>query len=117
MFCLPQESEATMPKYMITASYTSEGAKGVLKDGGSKRKQAAEAAIKSGGGRMEAFYFAFGEGDAYIIVDAPDAASAVATSLAINSTGAVRTKTTVLITPEEVDQAAKKSISYKPPGT
>ena len=106
-----------MPKYLISASYTSEGAKGVMKDGGSKRKQAAEAAIKSGGGRMEAFYFAFGEADAYIIVDAPDAASAVATSLAINSTGAVRTKTTVLITPEEVDQATKKPVSYKPPGS
>ena len=64
-----------MPKYLITVSYTAEGAKGVLKDGGSKRRQAAEQVIKSAGGRMEAFYFAFGADDAYIIVDAPDHAT------------------------------------------
>ncbi len=61
-----------MAKYLITASYTAEGAKGVLKDGGTKRRQAAEAAIKSAGGKLEAFYFAFGESDAFVILDAPD---------------------------------------------
>lgn len=106
-----------MPKFLITASYTAEGAKGVLKDGGSKRKQAAEQLVKSAGGRLESFYFAFGGDDAYIIVDAPDNATVVATSLAVSSTGSVRTKTTVLLTPEEVDQAAKKSVNYRPPGS
>jgi uncharacterized protein with GYD domain len=105
-----------MPKYLVTASYTAEGAKGVLKDGGTKRKSVAEAAVKSAGGKIEAFYFALGADDAYIIVDAPDHATVVATSLAINSTGAVKTKTTVLLTPEEVDQATKKQITYKAPG-
>jgi uncharacterized protein with GYD domain len=106
-----------MPKYLITASYSAEGAKGVLKDGGTKRKQAAKQVIESAGARMEAFYFAFGDDDAYIIVDAPDHATVAATSLAVSATGAVHTKTTVLLTPEEIDLAAKKTVRYSPPGT
>ena len=72
-----------MAKYLILASYTAEGAKGVLKDGGTKRRQAAEAAIKSAGGKLEEFYFAFGESDAIVIVDAPDHATIASASLAI----------------------------------
>jgi uncharacterized protein with GYD domain len=106
-----------MPKYLITASYTAEGAKGLIKEGGSKRRQAAEAALKSAGGRVEAFYFAFGESDAYLIVDAPDNTSVAAASMAINASGAVQTKTVVLLTPEEIDQAAKSTPSYRPPGS
>ena len=105
-----------MGKYLITASYTAEGVKGVMKDGGSKRQQAAEAAIKSVGGRMEAFYFAFGQHDAIVLIDAPDNASVAAASMAINASGAVQTKTVVLLTPEEVDQATKKTATYQPPG-
>ena len=105
-----------MPKYLITASYTAEGAKGVLKEGGTKRRQAAEQAIKSAGGKLDAFYFAFGENDAVVIVDAPDHASVAAMSLAINASGAVRTKTVVLLTPEEIDQATKKGTTYRAPG-
>ncbi|MGH9257291.1 MAG: GYD domain-containing protein [Vicinamibacterales bacterium] len=105
-----------MPKYLITASYTAEGVKGLLKDGGTKRRQAADAAIKSVGGRMEAFYFAFGDDDAILIVDAPDNVSLAAAGLTINASGAVRTKTTVLLTPEEIDQATKKTATYQPPG-
>lgn len=106
-----------MPKYLIQASYTAEGAKGLLKDGGSRRRAVAEEAVKSLGGRMEAFYFAFGETDAFAIADMPDNASAAAVSLAVTASGAVQVKTTVLITPEEMDQATKKTISYRPPGT
>jgi len=105
-----------MAKYLIAASYTAEGAKGLLKDGGTKRRQAAEQAIKSAGGKLEAFYFAFGENDAYVIVDAPDHATAASASVAINASGAVRTKTVVLLTPEEIDQAVKKSVTYRAPG-
>src|SRR5216110_263121 len=105
-----------MPKYLIEASYTTEGAKGLLKDGGTKRRQAAEQAIKSAGGKLEAFYFAFGDRDALVIVDAPDHATIAAASVAINASGAVTAKTTVLMTPEEMDQATKKSVSYTPPG-
>jgi uncharacterized protein with GYD domain len=105
-----------MAKYLITASYTAEGAKGVLKEGGTKRRQAAEQAIKSAGGKLEAFYFAFGDSDAFVIIDAPDHASVAAASLTINASGAVRTKTVVLLTPEEIDQATKKSTTYRAPG-
>ena len=105
-----------MAKYLVTASYTAEGAKGVLKDGGTKRRQAAEAAIKSAGGKLEALYFAFGETDVFVIIEAPDHASIAAASLAINASGAVRTKTVVLLTPEEIDQAAKKGTTYTAPG-
>src|SRR6267378_6513799 len=105
-----------MPKYLLVASYTAEGAKGLLKDGGTKRRQAAEQAIKSAGGKLEAFYFAFGETDAFVIIDAPDHATIASASLAVNASGAVRTKTVVLLTPEEIDQASKKSTTYKAPG-
>ena len=105
-----------MAKYLISASYTAEGAKGVLKEGGTKRRQAAEQAIKSAGGKLEAFYFAFGDNDAFVIVDAPDHASVAAMSLAINASGGVRTKTVVLLTPEEIDQATKKGTTYRAPG-
>ena len=105
-----------MPKYLVMASYTSEGAKGLLKDGGTKRKQAAEAAMKSVGARVESFYFAFGDSDAVLIVDAPDNASVAAASMAINASGAVQTKTMVLLTPEEIDQATKSNATYTPPG-
>ena len=81
-----------MPKYLVVASYTAEGAKGVLKDGGSKRRQAAEAALKSVGGKVDAFYFAFGENDVYAIIDAPDNVSVAAASLTIGASGAVQYK-------------------------
>lgn len=105
-----------MAKYLIKASYTAEGAKGLLKDGGTKRRTAAEQVVKAGGGKLDAFYFAFGDVDAYVIVDAPDNASVSAVSLAINASGAVRTETVVLLTPEELDQASKKTVSYRAPG-
>jgi uncharacterized protein with GYD domain len=105
-----------MPKYLLKVSYTAEGVKGVLKDGGTKRRQAAEAAVKSTGGSLEAMYFAFGEDDVYCIVDSPDNASIAAASMAIAASGLVKPTTVVLLTPEEIDQAAKKSTSYTPPG-
>ena len=105
-----------MAKYLVEASYTSEGAKGLIKDGGSKRRTAAEQAIKNAGGILEAFYFAFGNRDAFVIIDAPDHATVAAASLAINASGAVRTKTTVLLSAEEIDQAAKKNVKYTAPG-
>lgn len=105
-----------MPKYLIQGSYTSEGIKGVLKGGGSARRTAAQRAVESVDGRVEAFFFAFGDDDVFVIVDVPDTVSAAAAAMTINASGAVRTKTTVLLTPEEVDQAAKKRVQYSPPG-
>ena len=105
-----------MPKYLVQASYTLEGAKGLLKDGGSKRRAAVQEMLKGLGGAMEAFYYAFGESDAFVIADVPDNVTATAVALAVNASGAVRARTTVLITPEEVDQAIKKTVKYRAPG-
>src|SRR5689334_15626123 len=98
-----------MPRFLIEASYTLEGVKGLVKEGGSKRREAASAAIQGLGGKLEAFYYAFGEPDALLIAELPDNASAAAASLAINASGAVTIKTIVLLTPEEMDIAAKKN--------
>ena len=105
-----------MPKYLFEISYTLEGAKGLLKDGGSKRLAAGNAAIESLGGKVEAFYFAFGENDVVTIVDMPDAASAAAASIALAASGGVTGRTTVLLSPEEIDAAVKKTVPYTPPG-
>jgi uncharacterized protein with GYD domain len=105
-----------MAKYLIQGSYSVEGIKGVLKEGGTGRRAAVEAAVKALGGRLEAFYFAFGDEDVFAIVDSPDNLTAAAFSMGVAGTGTVRTKTTVLLTPEEIDQAGKKTLSYRAPG-
>jgi uncharacterized protein with GYD domain len=108
-----------MPKYLIEASYSHEGLKGLVKDGGSGRKAAIEAASKAMGGRLEAMYYAFGTSDVYFIVDAPDNVTVAAFALAVGASGAAaHYKTTVLLTTDEVDQAAKKAtaVAYRPPG-
>ena len=104
-----------MPKYLIEASYTLEGTRGIMKSGGTARREAVRQAVESVGGRFEVQYFALGEHDAFIIADLPDHVSAAAISLAVTATGAARTKTTALLTPEEVDQAVKKTVKYEPP--
>ena len=104
-----------MPKYLIEASYTLEGTRGIMKSGGTARRQAVQEAVESVGGRFEVQYFALGEHDAFVIADLPDHVSAAAISLAVTATGAARTKTTALLTPEEVDQAVKKTVKYEPP--
>ena len=106
-----------MPKYLWQASYTTEGAKGIRKAGGTARRAAVKDLIEKAGGKLEAFYFAFGKADAIVIAELPDQATAVGVSLAVNATGAVGLKTTVLVTPEELDTAAKKSVDYRPPGS
>ena len=105
-----------MAKYLLQGSYTAEGAKGLMKDGGSKRRAAAKTLVESVGGKIECMYFAFGKTDVVAIVDMPDAASAAAASLAIAASGGLAGKMTVLLTPEELDQAAKKPVKYTPPG-
>jgi uncharacterized protein with GYD domain len=108
--------ELGMAKYLIKASYGSEGAKGVLKEGGTGRKEAVEKLVANLGGSLDAFYFAFGDVDAYVIVDLPDNKAAAAVALTVNSNPAVGVETVVLMTPEEVDQAAQTSVDYRPPG-
>ena len=105
-----------MPKFMIKASYTVEGARGLLKEGGTGRRAAIQKLIEGIGGKVEAFYFAYGEDDAYVITEVPDATTGLAVSLAVNASGAVRLTTIPLITPEEIDAASKKSVQYRAPG-
>ena len=105
-----------MPKYLWNVSYGADGVQGLLKEGGSARRDVARQLIESLGGRMEAFYFTFGIRDAIVIADLPDTVSAVAMSLAVSASGSVAFKTTLLITPAEIDQAAKKRVGYRRPG-
>jgi uncharacterized protein with GYD domain len=105
-----------MPKYLVEAHYTTEGTKGLAREGGSGRRDAVRKTLESVGGKLEAFYFAFGGVDAYIVFDAPDNASAAAVSLAANQSGALASKTIVLLTAEEMDQAARKTVNFRPPG-
>lgn len=105
-----------MAKFLIEAKYTPEGAKGILKEGGSARRAAVEKAISGLGGRLESFYFAFGGVDAYVIADFPDNATAAAMALAVGQTGLASTKTVVLLTMEEADAATKKNVAYRGPG-
>jgi uncharacterized protein with GYD domain len=105
-----------VPKYLFEAHYTAAGAKGVLHEGGAARRAAVEKAVQGLGGHLEAFYFAFGSVDAYVIVDLPDNVTAAAMALSVAQSGMATTKTVVLLTTQEVDAAAKKSVSYRPPG-
>jgi uncharacterized protein with GYD domain len=105
-----------MPKFLFQTSYSPEGVQGIQSAGGSSRRDVAVQVAESLGGQLESFYFAFGDRDAYVIIDLPDNESAAAVALTINATGAVSVKTSVLLTPEEIDAAANRSVDYRPPG-
>ena len=105
-----------MAKFLITASYTAEGTKGLLTEGGSGRKAIVQKALQELGGKLEAMYFAYGDDDVLVIADVPNAVSGLALSLAANASGTVRVKTTPLITVEEVDAACKTSVAYRGAG-
>ena len=105
-----------MPKYLFEASYTTEGVKGVASKGGSARRDVIERLFEASGGKLEGFYFAFGESDAYVFGDLPGNEAATAIALQVNQSGGATVKTVVLLTPEEVDAAAKASVDYTPPG-
>ena len=105
-----------MAKFLLEARYTVEGAKGVAKEGGTGRRAAVTKMVEGLGGKLEALYYAFGDIDAYLILDLPDATTAAAIALAAAQSGAVALKTVVLITPEEMDSAAKKTVDFRPPG-
>jgi uncharacterized protein with GYD domain len=105
-----------MPLYLWKATYSAEGTKGLVKEGGSARRAAVQQAIEKVGGKLHSFYYALGEADVVGIAEFPDVATAVALSLAVNSSGVTQLTTTMLITPEEVDAAAKKAVPYRAPG-
>jgi uncharacterized protein with GYD domain len=105
-----------MPKYLIQASYTAEGVRGLQKDKASGRRQAVLNALEPLRGKLESFNFAFGGDDVVAVIDMPDNVNAAAMSLAIAASGLVRLKTTPLLTVEETDQALAKGVSYRAPG-
>lgn len=105
-----------MPKYLIVGSYSAEGAKGLLREGGTARRAVLEKLIEGLGGRLESFYFAFGSDDAYAVLDLPSNASAASLGLAVGASGAATSRTVVLLTPEDVDEAVSLGTAYLPPG-
>jgi len=105
-----------MPKYLIQGSYSADGVKGLLKEGGTGRRTAIEGALNTIGGKLESIYYAFGDTDVFVIIEAPDNVSAAALALGVSSTGLVAAKTTVLLTLEEIDQAGQKNLNYRGPG-
>jgi uncharacterized protein with GYD domain len=108
--------EASMPKYLLEVSYTLDGVKGLKAEGGSARVAAATEAIEGIGGKVDAFYFAFGDTDVFVVADYPDNVSVAAAALAVSAGGGARVRTTVLLTPAEIDAATSKETTYRPPG-
>ena len=105
-----------MGKYLFQARYTSEGAKGVIGAGGTARREAVAQSVASVGGKLESFYYAFGDVDAIVIADLPDDIAAAAMSMAVGASGMAATSTVKLLTPEDMDKVAKLKVAYRPPG-
>ena len=105
-----------MAKYLSKSCYTREGLSGLMKEGGTGRREAIEKVLASVGGKVESMYYAFGETDLYVIAEVPDNVTAAALSMIVNASGAASSTMTVLLTPEEVDAAVKKTADYRPPG-
>jgi uncharacterized protein with GYD domain len=113
----PAEGGSKMAKFLIQGSYTAEGAKGLIKEGGTGRKAAIQKALEGLGGKLDSFYYAFGADDVIVICDMPDTISGLALSLAVNASGTIRISTTPLLSVEDVDAACKKTVSYRPAGS
>jgi len=105
-----------VPKYLVKAQYTAEGAKGIQSAGGTRRRDVVAKMAEGLGGSLDSFYFAFGETDAYVVLDLPDNRAAAAASIAVGATGGATSEVVVLLTPEDVDAAAGLSVDYRPPG-
>jgi uncharacterized protein with GYD domain len=105
-----------MATYLVKASYSPDGIKGVLKNGGTARADAVSKSVQALGGKLVSFHFAFGGDDAFVIVELPDNIAAAALGLAVSSTGLASATTVVLLTPAEIDEAAKRQVAYTPPG-
>jgi uncharacterized protein with GYD domain len=103
-------------KYLWEVSYTSDGMKGVMKEGGTSRRATVEKLAANMGGTIESFHFALGEKDAYIIADFPSDVDVAAVSMTVGAVGAATLKTVALLTPEQIDEAVQKTVEYRPPG-
>jgi uncharacterized protein with GYD domain len=104
-----------MPKYMSRVSFTMEGIKGLKKETAAHRRDAVAKLVESAGGKLETYYFAFGQDDGIAIYDLPDNVTAASLSIAANAVGHVHLSITPLVTVEEMDQAIAKSAKYRVP--
>ncbi|MER5462988.1 GYD domain-containing protein [Streptomyces sp. NPDC002668] len=105
-----------MSKYLVKAKLTTEGLKGLLREGGTARREVVERMVQSVGGQLESMHWAFGDEDVYVTVDLPNNASAAALGLVVSAAGGVRTSIVVLLTPEEIDEAVRQKVDYRAPG-
>ncbi|TDC38359.1 GYD domain-containing protein [Micromonospora sp. 15K316] len=105
-----------MAKFLLWSTFTLDGIKGLMKDGGSKRAEVATKAIEDLGGRVESLSFGLGEYDTYVVCELPDHKTAAALAIAIRAAGGVDTRVTPLLTPEEVDEATRQQLKYQAPG-
>ena len=105
-----------MPKFLLQSTYTVEGLKGLISDGGTKRVEVVRKTVEANGGRMESMYFSFGKKDTYVLCDLPDHKTAAALAIAIRASGGLDTKVTPVLTAEEVDEATRVKAAYQPPG-
>jgi uncharacterized protein with GYD domain len=107
-----------MSKYLMHGSYSAEGVRGLLKEGGVSRRSHFRQLVEKLGGKLEAFYYAFGGDDIYAIVELPGNVDSLAVSMAVTAGGSFREGVVVLLTPEEVDQSTKKAatLGYRAPG-
>ena len=104
-----------MPKYLVQGSYTDQGLKGLQKEGGSKRRVMVEKLAEAMGGKLEVFYYAFGSDDFVIILDLPSNIDMAATAIVAQASGMVKSRVTVLMAPEDVDQAVQRKVDFRPP--
>jgi uncharacterized protein with GYD domain len=104
-----------MPKYLVQGSYTEQGLKGLLNEGGSKRRAVVEQLASEMGGKLEAFYFAFGSDDFVIILDLPSNIDMTATAIVAQASGTVKSRVTVLVTPEDMDRVVQRKVNFRPP--
>jgi uncharacterized protein with GYD domain len=111
----PRAGGEAMPKYLVQGSYTDQGLKGLLKEGGSKRRAVVEQLAHHMGGKLEAFYYAFGSDDFVIILDLPSNIDMAATAIVAQASGMVKSRVTVLMAPEDVDQAVQRKVDFRPP--
>ena len=99
-----------MSKFMYSGNYTKRGIKGLLKDGGTARKEETVRLVESLGGKVEAYYWCYGRTDFITIMDFPDHTTVTGMALNIAASGTFTGNLTPLISVEEMDEMVKVSI-------
>ncbi|MEU4717299.1 GYD domain-containing protein [Micromonospora purpureochromogenes] len=105
-----------MAWFLLKSTYTVDGLKGLVKDGGTKRAEVVRKMIEDAGGRMESMHFAFAEDDTYVLCELPDQKTVTGLAVAIGATGSLSVRITPVLTPAEVDEVTRMKTTYTPPG-